>query len=66
MSNGSLQKNPHYPKIPEVRYPGSQWRSAMHRFCKEPLYSQIGNASMLRFLNFPEEYSGIFTELLKD
>jgi len=66
MGNGSLQKNPHYPKIPEVRYPGTRWRSAMHGLCTGPLYQQIGNESMLRFLNFPEEYSGIFTELLKD
>jgi len=66
MSNGRLQKNPHYPKIPEARQPGTQWRSAMHGFCKGPLYPQIGNEAMLRFLNFPEEYTGLFAELLKD
>ena len=66
MSDGSLKKNPHYPKIPEVRYPGTHWRSAMHRFCKGPLYNLIGNKEMLTFLNYPENYPELFAELLKD
>ncbi len=66
MSDGNLRKNPHYPKIPEVRSPGAHWRSAMHRLCKGPLYNLIGNETMLTFLNFPEQYPGIFPELLKD
>jgi glucose-6-phosphate isomerase len=65
MSDGSLKKNPHYPKIPEVRYPGTHWRSAMHQFCKGPLYNLIGNEDLLAFLNFPEHYPGIFPNLLK-
>jgi glucose-6-phosphate isomerase len=65
MSNGSLRKNPYYPKIPEVRYPGTGWRSAMHRLCRGPLYHLIGNEAMLRFLNFPEHYPGISPGLLK-
>ena len=65
MSDGNLQKNPHYPKIPEVRYPGSHWRSTMRRFCRGPLYNLIGNESSLEFLNFPEKYPGIFAGLLK-
>lgn len=65
MSNGNLKKNPYYPKIPEVRYPGSHWRSAMHRFCTGPLYTLIGNGSVLGFLNFPEKYPAVFAELLK-
>ncbi|MDO9550541.1 MAG: glucose-6-phosphate isomerase family protein [Methanoregula sp.] len=66
MSDGRLRKNPHYPKIPEVRYPGAHWRTAMHRFCPGPLYSLIGNEAVLAFLNFPERYPGIFPDLLKD
>ena len=65
MSNGILKKNPHYPKIPEVRYPGKNWRSAMHRFCKGSLYNFIGNEAMLTFLNYPEKYPELFAELLK-
>jgi glucose-6-phosphate isomerase len=66
MSNGSLKKNPHYPKIPEVRYPGAHWRSTMHRFCPGTLYSLIGNESVLGFLNYPEKYMAVFAGLLKD
>jgi glucose-6-phosphate isomerase len=66
MSNGKLKKNPYYPKIPEVRYPGAHWRSAMQRFCKAPLYNLVGNVEMLTFLNFPEKYPVIFAELLTD
>ena len=66
MSNGNLKKNPHYPKIPEVRFPSAHWRSAIHRFCKGPLYNLIGNEAALRFLNYPEQYHGIFPWLLKD
>ena len=66
MSNESLRKNPHYPKIPEVRYPGTHWRAAMHRFCNGPLYNLIGNEEMLTFLNYPEKYHQIFAELLED
>jgi glucose-6-phosphate isomerase, archaeal len=65
MSNGKLKKNPYYPKIPEVRSPDN-WRSAMQHCCKGPLYPLIGNEEMLRFLNFPEQYPGIFAELLRD
>ena len=66
MSDGSLRKNPHYPKIPLIRYPDTQWRIAMHRFCKGPLYSLIGNEKALTFLNYPEKYSELFAQLLKD
>ncbi len=66
MSDGSLRKNPYYPKIPEVRYPDVHERSVMHRLCKGPLYNCIGNEAMLMFLNYPEQYPGIFQELLKD
>jgi glucose-6-phosphate isomerase len=66
MSDGSLKKNPHYPKIPEVRYPGVHWRSAMRRLCPAPLYSRIGNDSLLGFLNFPEKSQDLFAGLLKD
>ncbi|MFA4849768.1 MAG: glucose-6-phosphate isomerase family protein [Methanoregula sp.] len=66
MSNGSLRKNPHYPKIPEVRYPCTHWRTAMHRFCQGPLYNLIGNEEMLTFLNYPEKYHQVFAELLED
>jgi glucose-6-phosphate isomerase len=65
MSNGNLKKNPYYPKIPEVRSPDN-WRPAMQHCCKGPLYPLIGNEEMLRFLNFPEHYPGIFAELLRD
>jgi len=66
MSDGSLRKNPYYLKIPEIRYPGAHGLSAMHRLCTGPLYDRIGNEAMLRFLNYPEQYPGIFQELLKD
>jgi glucose-6-phosphate isomerase len=66
MSNGNLKKNPYYPKIPVVRYPGSHWRATINRFCPGPLYSLIGNEAMLMFLNFPEKYPDIFADLLKD
>jgi glucose-6-phosphate isomerase len=66
MSNGSLRKNPHYPKIPEVRDPGTHWRTAMHRFCKGPLYNLIGNEEMLTLLNYPEKYHQIFAEMLEE
>jgi glucose-6-phosphate isomerase len=65
MSDGSLRKNPYYPKIPEVRYPGRHWRLSMNRFCKGPLYNLIGNEEKLMFLNYPEKYPEIFAELLK-
>jgi glucose-6-phosphate isomerase len=66
MSNGTLKKNPYYPKIPEIRYPGPDGRSAMHRFCPGPLYRLLGNESSLGFLNVPEKYPALFAELLKD
>jgi len=65
MSDGNLQKNPCYPKMPVVRYSGSHWRSAMHRFCPGPLYTLIGNESVLGFLNFPEKFPAVFAGLLK-
>ena len=66
MSDGNLRKNPHYPKIPEVRFPGANWRSAMHRLCQGPLYNLIGSESVLGFLNNPEKYPSDFAGLLKD
>lgn len=66
MCNGNLRKNPHYPKIPEVRFPGANWRSAMHRLCQGPLYNLIGSEFVLGFLNNPEKYPDIFARLLKD
>ena len=66
MSDGTLQKNPWYPKMPAVRYPGPHGRSAMQQFCPEPLYTLIGNESALGFLNFPEKFPALFTGLLKD
>jgi len=65
MSNGSLKKNPYYPKIPELRYLSTPWRSTVSRFCRGPLYNLIGDEAGLRFLNFPEQYPGIFADLLK-
>jgi glucose-6-phosphate isomerase len=66
MSDGTLQKNPSYPKMPAVRYPGPHGRSAMQHICPGPLYSCIGNESALGFLNFPEKFPALFTGLLKD
>jgi glucose-6-phosphate isomerase len=66
MSDGRLRKNPHYPKIPEVRSPGTHWRSTIHRLCQGPIYKLIGNESVLGFLNNPEKHPAVFAELLKD
>lgn len=66
LSDGSLRKNPHYPKMPQARSPGAPGKSAMQRFCSGPLYNLIGNEKKLQFLNFPEQFTGIFRELLKD
>jgi glucose-6-phosphate isomerase len=65
MSDGNLKKNPFYPEIPEVRYPGSEIRSATQRFCPGPLSNLIGSESVLEFLNIPEKYPGIFAGLLR-
>jgi glucose-6-phosphate isomerase len=66
MTSGMLQKNPHYPATPPVRYLGASCGRGIHRFCKGPLYSLIGNENALAFLNVPERYSAIFAVLLKD
>ncbi|MCX6688831.1 MAG: glucose-6-phosphate isomerase [Methanoregula sp.] len=66
MSDGTTQKNPHYPTMPPVRWLDAACGKGGHRLCNAPLYSLIGNEDALRFLNHPEEYSSIFAVLLKE
>jgi glucose-6-phosphate isomerase len=66
MTSGRMEKNPHYPAIPPIRYLGTTCRRATSQFCKGPLYSLVGNKDALAFLNAPERYSAIFAVLLKD
>jgi glucose-6-phosphate isomerase, archaeal len=65
-SSGELQRNPRYPSLPPLRKlrPKSGYRD--HRFSKGPLYSLIGDADALAFLNEPEKYLAVFSVLLKD
>jgi len=67
MSDGTTQKNPHYPAMPPVRrMDAACGKGTMHRLCNAPLYTLIGNEDALRFLNRPEEYRAIFAVLLKE
>jgi len=66
LSNGELKKNPRYPDIPPVRSVRPKSGNGDHRILRGPLYSLIGNAEALAFLNSPEHYSSILDILLID
>ena len=66
MSDGTIRKNPHYPAMPPVRRKKAAGGNDHPPLCNAPLYSLIGNADALRFLNHPEEYLSIFRTLLKE
>ena len=53
MSDGNLQKNPHYPKIPQVRYIGDDLEKGYTPSLQGPLYNLIGNEDALSFPQFP-------------
>ena len=66
LCTGELRKNPWYPAMPRVRSGRSKSGHGNHRIFQGPLYSLIGNAEALAFLNNPEHYSAILEILLKD
>jgi glucose-6-phosphate isomerase len=65
LSSGTLVKNPRYPPVPAVRTVRPKSGNGDHRIPRGSLYSLIGNAEALSFLNAPEQYSAIFDILLK-
>lgn len=66
MTTGELRKNPRYPSVPPVRSARPKSGNGNHRVIKRPLYSLIGNAGALAFLNNPEQSAAILGVLLKD
>jgi glucose-6-phosphate isomerase len=67
MSDGRIIKNPHYPAVPPVRKcTAVKGKGAAGQACAGSIYSLIGDAEALAFLNEPENYPGLFTGLLKD
>ncbi len=66
LCSGELRKNPRYSDIPPVRSVRPKSGNGVHRVLRAPLYSLIGNAEALAFLNNPERYSAILDILLKD
>ncbi|MFA6332900.1 MAG: glucose-6-phosphate isomerase family protein [Methanoregula sp.] len=66
LSSGEFRKNPRYPAVPPVRSVRARSGHESHRFSRGPLYSLIGNAEALAFLNTPEDYAAILDILLKD
>jgi glucose-6-phosphate isomerase len=65
-TNGDLKKNGHYPELPPVRHIRSKSGRGDHRVVRGPIYSLIGDAEAVKFLNHPEEYAEVFRVLLKD
>jgi glucose-6-phosphate isomerase len=66
LCSGELVKNPRYPRVPPVRPAKAKSGHGDHRIPKGSLYSLIGNAEALAFLNHPERYAAILDILLKD
>jgi glucose-6-phosphate isomerase len=66
LTTGELVKNPHYPAVPPVRRIRPRSGRERYRVIKGPLYSLIGNAAALGFLNHPERYAEVFRAILKD
>jgi glucose-6-phosphate isomerase len=66
MRSGELRKNPRYPALPPVRSASARSGYEEHRIFRGSLYSLIGNAEALAFLNKPEDYAAILDILLKD
>ena len=66
LSGGELRKNPRYPDVPPVRSVRPKSGTRDPRIFSGPLYSLIGNAEALAFLNNPEHYSAILDTLLTD
>jgi glucose-6-phosphate isomerase, archaeal len=65
-TSGKLEKNPHYPNVPAVRQISPKCGLGDHLVLNDPLYSLIGNAGAVEFLNHPEKYLPGFKVLLKD
>lgn len=65
LCTGELRKNLCYPRIPPVRMIRANSGHDLHRVLKGPLYSLVGNAEALAFLNNPERYASIWDVLLK-
>ena len=66
MRDGEFRKNPRYPATPVIRHLRPRSGTGIHRILDPPLYSLIGNAEALAFLNNPEEYLPALGVLLKD
>jgi hypothetical protein len=61
MSDGRIIKNPHYPTVPPVRQcTAVRGQGTAGHPCTGPIYSLIGDAEALAFLNEPEKYPDIF------
>lgn len=63
---GGMKKNPRYPRVPPIRSVTPKSGHGEYRFLQGSLYSLIGNAEALAFLNNPERYTAILEILLKD
>lgn len=66
LTTGKTVRNPHYSRVPPLRRIRARSGGQGHRIIKGPLYSLIGNAEALAFLNRPGEYADVFKVLLKD
>jgi glucose-6-phosphate isomerase len=65
MAGGELKKNPSYPRVPVLRRIEPACGRGIHRVCKGPIYSLVGNDSALAFLNHPEQYLPVLSVLLR-
>ncbi|HUH79106.1 MAG TPA: glucose-6-phosphate isomerase family protein [Methanoregula sp.] len=66
MRTGEFRKNSRYPDVPPIRHVRPKSGAGIHRIIGRPLYSLIGHADALAFLNSPEEYLPVLGVLLKD
>lgn len=64
MSDGRIIKNPHYSEVPALRkITIKKGPAPAGGFIKSPIYTLVGNPKALAFLNEPEKYPALFTEL---
>jgi glucose-6-phosphate isomerase len=66
LTTGKFVKNPEYGDVAPLRKVRARSGQPGHRIVEGPLYSLVGNAPALGFLNHPEDCAEIFKVLLKD
>jgi glucose-6-phosphate isomerase, archaeal len=66
LTTGELKKNGFYPALPEVRYVRLKSGHDCDQNVRYPIYSLIGDAEAVKYLNQPEVYTEFFRELLTE